>query len=94
MLYLSTLNLSSFGSCLIHFLANQNTGTRTNGYALLEQQIAQRVRGIAVPIRTHEGVVVGSISVSLPMGNETTENAVARALPMLREAEYALLVAF
>jgi IclR family pca regulon transcriptional regulator len=67
---------------------------RTNGYALLEQQIAQRVRGIAVPIRTHEGLVVGSISVSLPMGNETTENAVARALPMLREAEYALLVAF
>ena len=67
---------------------------RTNGYALLEQQITQRVRGIAVPIRTHEGAVVGSISVSLPMGNETMESAVARALPLLREAEYALLVAF
>ena len=67
---------------------------RKNGYALLEQQVAQRVRGIAVPIRTHAGDVVGSISVSLPMGNETTENAVARALPLLREAEYALLVAF
>jgi IclR family pca regulon transcriptional regulator len=67
---------------------------RANGYALLEQQIAQRVRGIAVPVRTHAGDVVGAISVSLPMGKETTENAVARSLPLLREAEYALLVAF
>lgn len=66
---------------------------RTHGYALLEQQIAQRVRGIAVPVRTHEGEVVGAISVSLPMGNETTEKAVARSLPLLREVEYALLVA-
>ena len=49
---------------------------------------------IAVPIRTRDGIVVGSISVSLPMGNETTENAVARTLPLLREAEYALLAAF
>ena len=67
---------------------------RSNGYALLEQQIAQRVRGIAVPIRTRDGIVVGLISVSLPMGKETTENAVARTLPLLREAEYALLAAF
>lgn len=41
---------------------------RSNGYALLEQQIAQRVRGIAVPIRTRDGIVVGSISVSLADG--------------------------
>jgi len=67
---------------------------RDNGYALLEQQIAQRVRGIAVPIRTRDGFIAGSISVSLPMGNETTENAVARTLPLLREAEYGLLAAF
>lgn len=67
---------------------------RVNGYALLEQQVAQRVRGIAVPVRTHAGKVVGAISVSLPMGRETAESAVARALPLLREAEYALLVAF
>jgi hypothetical protein len=35
--------------------------------------------------------IVGAVSLSLPMGNE---NAVARSLPLLREAEYALLVAF
>lgn len=67
---------------------------RVNGYALLEQQVAQRVRGIAVPVRTHAGDVVGSISVSLPMGKETAANAIARSLPLLREVEYALLMAF
>lgn len=67
---------------------------RTLGYAVLEQQMAQRVRGVAVLIRTSNGDVVGAINVSLPMGNETTENAVARALPVLREAEYALMAAF
>ncbi len=67
---------------------------RHNGYALLEQQMAQRVRGIAVPIRTRDGTVIGAISVSLPMGNETSESAVNRALPKLRDAEYALLAAF
>ena len=61
------------------------------GYALLEQQLTMSVRGIAVPIRNREGKVLGSISVSLHMGTETSEHAVARALPLLREAEYALL---
>ena len=63
------------------------------GYALLEQQLTMSVRGIAVPIRNREGKVLGSISVSLHMGTETSDHAVARALPLLREAEYALLAA-
>ena len=64
------------------------------GYALLEQQLAMSVRGIAVPIRNREGKILGAISVSLHMGTETPEHAVARALPLLREAEYALLSTF
>ncbi len=67
---------------------------RSRGYALLEQQLTQSVRGIAVPIRKRDGEIVGAISVSLPMGNETPERAVARSLPLLREAEYALMLAF
>jgi len=67
---------------------------RSRGYALLEEQLTQSVRGIAVPIRKRDGAVVGAISVSLPMGNETSERAIARALPLLREAEYALMSAF
>jgi IclR family pca regulon transcriptional regulator len=66
---------------------------RTRGYAYVEQQLIQRVRGIAVPIRKRDSSVVGAISVSLPMDTETAERAVARALPLLREAEYALLAA-
>jgi len=66
-------------------------GARARGYALLEQQLERRVRGIGVPIRSRGGELVGAISVSLPMGNETSERAVSRALPLLREAEYSLL---
>lgn len=67
------------------------TNARNRGYALLEQQLERRVRGIAVPIRKRDAELVGAISVSLPMGNETLDHAVARALPLLREAEYSLL---
>ncbi len=66
---------------------------RSQGYAFVEQQLIQRVRGIAVPIRRSNAEVVGAISVSLPMDNETAERAVSRALPLLREAEYALRAA-
>jgi IclR family pca regulon transcriptional regulator len=64
---------------------------RRKGYALLEQQFERKLRGIAVPIRTHNAGIVGAISVSLPMESETSEQAVSRALPLLREAEYSLL---
>lgn len=64
---------------------------RERGYVLLEQQLERRMRGIAVPIRTRDAVVVGAVSISLPMGNESADRAVQRALPVLREAEYSLL---
>lgn len=64
---------------------------RGNGYCILEQQLEQGRRGIAVPVRTRAGEVVGAISVSLSIGNETTQQALSRTLPVLREAEHALL---
>lgn len=64
---------------------------RSRGYALLEQQFEPKLRGIAVPIRNHGGRAIGAISVSLPIDSESAEHAVARALPLLREAEYSLL---
>ena len=66
-------------------------GARHKGYALLEQQLEPKLRGIAVPIHSHSGRTVGAISVSLAMESESPEHAVARALPRLREAEYSLL---
>jgi IclR family pca regulon transcriptional regulator len=64
---------------------------RCKGYAILEQQLEPKLRGIAVPIRAQSGRTIGAISVSLAMENESAEHAVARALPRLREAEYSLL---
>ena len=64
---------------------------RSRGYALLEQQFDPGMRGIAVPIRSRTSEVVGGISVSLPMGNESTSAATARVLPVLREVEYSPL---
>ena len=66
------------------------SSARRKGYALLEQQVERKVRGIAVPIRTRNAELVGAISISLPMGSELSEHAVSRALPLLREAEYSL----
>ncbi len=67
---------------------------RIRGYAVLEQQMTPRVRGIAILIRTRNGRVAGAISASLPMGNESLESALTRTLPVLREAENALMSAF
>jgi len=64
---------------------------RSDGYAMLDQQMERNRRGIAVSIKTRDGRVVGAISVGLPIGTETPEQAVARALPLLRDAEYYLL---
>jgi IclR family pca regulon transcriptional regulator len=64
---------------------------RRKGYALLEQQFERRLRGVAVPIRNRNAETVGAISVSLPIDDETSEQALARSLPLLREAEYSLL---
>jgi IclR family pca regulon transcriptional regulator len=66
---------------------------RRKGYALLEQQFERNVRGIAVPVRDRGAALIGAISVSLPLDAERPTQAVARALPLLREAEYALLSA-
>jgi len=63
---------------------------RRKGYALLEQQLERKVRGIGVAIRTRNAGVVGAIGISLAMEKETAERAVARALPLLQEAEYSL----
>ena len=67
---------------------------RVKGYAVVEQQLTPGIRGIAVPIRKNNGVIVGAINVSLPMANESIERAVGRTLPLLREVEQAILASF
>jgi IclR family pca regulon transcriptional regulator len=64
---------------------------RSRGYAITEQQLDPGMRGIAVPIRSRTSEVVGAISVSQSMGNESTSAATSRVLPVLREVEHSLL---
>jgi IclR family pca regulon transcriptional regulator len=64
---------------------------RSRGYAILEQQQQVGVRGICVPLLNRDGEPVAALSVSMPMGKESAEDAVARVLPVLQEAANSLI---
>ncbi len=64
---------------------------RAHGFALLEQQLEPGVRGIAVPLRNRYGQVVAGLSVSLMLGKEPRELAIARVVPTLKEVAHSLL---
>jgi len=63
---------------------------RAQGWALSEQQLQLNIRGVAVPLRDNRGQLVGALNVSMPMGQESGESAVARVLNVLRETAQAL----
>ncbi len=63
---------------------------RLQGWALSEQQLELNSRGIAVPLRNRNGDAVAALSVTMPMGHESSEDAVARVLPVLRETAQAM----
>jgi len=63
---------------------------RAQGWAISEQQLELNYRGIAVPLRDRHGDVVGALSVTMPMGHESSEDAVARVLSVLRETAQAM----
>ncbi len=63
---------------------------RTQGWALSEQQLDLNFRGIAVPLRDRHGQVQAALSVTIPMGHESTEDAVRRVLGVLSETAQAM----
>jgi len=63
---------------------------RQQGWALSEQQLELKYRGIAVALRDRNGDAVGALSVTMPMGHESGADAVARVLPVLRETAQAM----
>lgn len=63
---------------------------RMQGWAVSEQQLELNFRGIAVPLIDRHGDVMGALSVSMPMGNEATEDAVRRVLAVLQETARAM----
>ncbi|MDB5730631.1 MAG: transcriptional regulator, IclR family [Variovorax sp.] len=63
---------------------------RAQGWSISEQQLDLDSRGIAVPLRDRHGALVGALNITMPMGHESSEDAVARVLPLLRETAQAL----
>ncbi len=63
---------------------------RAQGWALSEQQLDLNSRGVAVPLRDRHGLLTGALSITMPIGREKGEDAVARTLPVLRETAQAM----
>lgn len=63
---------------------------RAQGWAISEQQLELNHRGIAVPLRDRHGGMAGALSVTMPMGHEASEDAVARVLSVLSETAQAM----
>ncbi|TDC40299.1 IclR family transcriptional regulator C-terminal domain-containing protein [Micromonospora sp. KC213] len=60
--------------------------TALNGYALVDEELEEGLRSIAVPIHDRTGQVVAAINVSTHAGRGTTDQARAEFLPKLRTA--------
>ncbi len=63
---------------------------RAQGWALSEQQLELNQRGIAVPLRDRHGDVQGALSVVMPMGHESSDDALRRVLNVLSETAQAM----
>ena len=63
---------------------------RAQGWALGEQQLELTYRGVAVPLIDRNGDLVAALSVTMPMGHETSNDAVKRVLPVLLETARSL----
>jgi IclR family pca regulon transcriptional regulator len=63
---------------------------RAQGWSISEQQLELGTRGIAVPLIDHRGDLTGALNITMPMGHESSEDAVARVLPVLQETARAM----
>jgi IclR family pca regulon transcriptional regulator len=91
--WLAQRELKTYTSFTITVKADLNRvmqGMRHQGWALSEQQLELGFRGIAVPLRDRKGETIAALSVTMPIGQETSEDALARVLPVLRDTAQAL----
>ena len=63
---------------------------RAQDWSLSEQQLDLTYRGVAVPLRDHKGNTIAALSVSMPMQFESSQQAIDRVLPLLRETAQSL----
>ena len=90
---LAELSLKAFTSHTItdkSRLIEQLKVAQQQDWALSEQQLDLSYRGVSVPLRDHKGRVLAALSVSMPIQNESTEDATARVLPLLKDVAQSL----
>jgi len=86
--WLATHELKTYTSHTIHSkdrLREEWRRIRERDWALSEQQLELNHRGVAVPLRDAKGNVVAALNVTMPIGHESSEDAVRRVLGVLRE---------
>ncbi len=91
--WLATRELKAYTSSTIaskERLRLELARVRVQGWAISEQQLELGYRGIAVPLRDRHGEVLGALSVTMPMGHESSDDAVARVLSVLSETAQAM----
>jgi IclR family transcriptional regulator, pca regulon regulatory protein len=91
--WLATHELRAYTSHTIHSkarLREELARIRERDWALSEQQLELNYRGVAVPLRDAKGNVVAALNVTMPMGHESSEDAVRRVLSVLRETAQAM----
>ncbi|MCD6566997.1 MAG: helix-turn-helix domain-containing protein [Bacteroidales bacterium] len=59
---------------------------RLDGYAVVDQELEESLRSIAVPVHNRKGDVLCSMNVGMPVGRIKMKNAVTACLPVLKEA--------
>ncbi|KUL46081.1 IclR family transcriptional regulator [Streptomyces sp. NRRL F-4489] len=67
-------------------LARAVAAAGRDGHALVEQELEEGLRSLAVPVRDGHGRVVAAVNVALHAGRGTPEESRAALLPALREA--------
>jgi IclR family pca regulon transcriptional regulator len=71
-------------------LRQQMAHIRSQDWSLSEQQLDLTYRGVAVPLRDHKGNTIAALSVSMPIQFESSQQAIDRVLPLLRETAQSL----
>jgi IclR family pca regulon transcriptional regulator len=91
--YLQTHELKAFTSHTITDKARMRDWLlqiQGQGWASSEQQLELAYRGVAVPLRDHKGNAVAALSVSMPIAQESAQEACQRVLPVLLEVAQSL----
>ncbi len=57
---------------------------RREGYALVDEELEEGLRSIAVPVRDRGGKVVAAVNIAMHSSRRTIEECVAELLPELR----------